>query len=154
MGSNHQAGSTATPETRDGDCVNDVLSNLWGRGPRGPGGGGRGAGARGGAGGRGGGRGPGERGTLPQRSMAVKMASVPSMCTPSMNVTRADFSLRWRCSDTSRSMSARTLWPRSPGGSGMRLMAAGQGLTLVQLSAQLEHFVRDLGCVQGLCNPW
>jgi hypothetical protein len=28
-----------------------------------------------------------------------------------------------------------------------------QGLTLVHFSAQLEHFVWDRGCAQGLCTP-
>jgi len=33
-------------------------------------------------------------------------------------------------------------------------VARHQGLTLVHISAQLERFVWDRGCAQGLCSPY
>ena len=61
----------------------------------------------------------------PQRSIAVNTASLPSKCTPYKNVTRLLFWLRNLCRPTSRSTNARTASLRSPGGSGIRLIAAG-----------------------------
>ena len=61
----------------------------------------------------------------PHRSIAVNTASLPSKCTPYKNVTRLLFWLRNLCRPTSRSTNARTASLRSPGGSGIRLIAAG-----------------------------
>eukprot|EP00982_Pelagococcus_subviridis_P016949 31502-Pelagococcus_subviridis.AAC.17 len=61
----------------------------------------------------------------PQRSIAVNTASAASRCTSNKNVTRLLFWFRCRCNATSLSTSARIVAPRSPGGSGILLIAAG-----------------------------
>mmetsp|Transcript_3433 Transcript_3433/g.15635 ORF Transcript_3433/g.15635 Transcript_3433/m.15635 type:complete len:363 (+) Transcript_3433:1938-3026(+) len=70
----------------------------------------------------------------PQRSIAVNTASLPSKCTPYKNVTRLLFWLRNLCRPTSRSTNARTASLRSPGGSGIRLIAAGLRTTVFRPS--------------------
>ena len=70
----------------------------------------------------------------PHRSMAVNTASLPSRCTPYRNVTRLLFWFRNLCRPTSRSTSARTASRRSPGGSGIRLIAAGRRTTVFRPS--------------------
>jgi len=47
---------------------------------------------------------------------------------------------------------ARVAGPAGPP-AGAGAWAVGQGLTLVHFSAQLERFVWDRGCAQGLCSP-
>mmetsp|Transcript_4149 Transcript_4149/g.17035 ORF Transcript_4149/g.17035 Transcript_4149/m.17035 type:complete len:235 (-) Transcript_4149:1050-1754(-) len=70
----------------------------------------------------------------PQRSMAVNTASLPSRCTPYSKVTRLLFWFRNLCRPTSRSTSERTASRRSPGGSGIRLIAAGRRTTVFRPS--------------------
>jgi len=56
--------------------------------------------------------------------------------------------MRWM---TSRVISARPNLGRSPGNSAReRAPPPGQGLTLVQFSAQRKHFLLDRGCIEGL----
>jgi hypothetical protein len=45
------------------------------------------------------------------------------------------------------------LEPDGPHADGRGAGAGEQGLTLVQFSAQLERFARDMGCALGLCSP-